>query len=429
MFEKNKAKHWKKDMVAVLASGMVVLNSTAVLAAPVSLTLDDAVALALKNNLNITINEASREKSAWQVNQAKAGKNLSADYTYTMGRHRTTGYTDNSFDNKLSLSLPLYTGGATEASIKQAELAVKIADWEVELSKQQVKLDATTGYFSILQARNMVKVDQESVDQLAAHLKNVQAQYRVGTVAKSDVLQSQVKLANAQQTLITQKNTYELAVSSLNNVLGLPLETELVITDELTYPKYQVELEDCLTQAMVNRPEIVEADLSVETAKQAIVGAKSGHKPTVALNGYTDLNDTQFAGTENYNWNVALTAKWSVFDAGLTKSKVKQSEAGLQKAEYTAKQTRDKVALAVRQMYLNMTAAEKNIETAKYTVDQAEEDFKIAQVRYSSGVGTNLDVMDAELSLTQAKNNYIRALYDYNVSKANLDKAMGVAVK
>jgi outer membrane protein TolC len=149
----------------------------------------------------------------------------------------------------------------------------------------------------------------------------------------------------------------------------------------------------------------------------------------VTLNGSTGLSDDKLPGTDDNNWSVSVKAQWSVFDSGLIHSEIKQNEALLSKAQYTAKQKRDSVALEVRQAYLNMTAAEKNIDTAKVAVDQAEEDFKIAQVRYSSGVGTNLDVMDAEVSLTQAKNNYIKALYDYNTSKAKLDKAMGIPVK
>jgi len=101
----------------------------------------------------------------------------------------------------------------------------------------------------------------------------------------------------------------------------------------------------------------------------------------------------------------------------------------MKKQTEQARQSRDSVQLEVRQAFLNMKEAEKRIETSKVAVDKAEEDFKIAQVRYSAGVGTNLDVIDAQLALTQAKTNNIQALYDYNTSKAKLDKAMGIPVR
>ncbi|MCE5286572.1 MAG: TolC family protein [Pelosinus sp.] len=432
MFEKNRMVAWKRYLAVAMTGGLFVLSTSAAFAAPVELTLDDAVALALKNNLNITIAGVTRESTAWKINQAQTGKKWSVDYTLSGSRTKSTGANGavDAFGHKISATLPLYTGGTVEAGIKQAEINLKVADWDVEKNKQQVKLDATTGYFDILQARNVLKVDQESVDQLAAHLKNVEAQYNVGTVAKSDVLQSEVKLANAKQLLIAQQNTYDIAISSLNNVLCLPLDTELEIKEELSYTKYDdISLEDCIKRGLANRPEVMEADLNVEYYKQGVISVKGNKKPKVSLNGTVNLADDKLPGTDNNGWSVGVTAQWSVFDSGRIDSQVKQSDADFGKAQYTAKQTRDSVALAVRQAYLNMKAAEKQIDTTKVAVEQAEEDFKIAKVRYSSGVGTNLDVMDAELSLTQAKTNYIQALYNYNTSKAKLDKAMGAAVK
>jgi outer membrane protein TolC len=118
-----------------------------------------------------------------------------------------------------------------------------------------------------------------------------------------------------------------------------------------------------------------------------------------------------------------------LFDTNLTLSKVKQAETEVAQATEKFRQTKDSVSLEVRQAYLSMKEAEKRIETSQVAVAKADEDFKIAQVRYSAGVGTNLDVIDAQLALAQAKTNYIQALYDYNTSKAKLDKAMGVTVK
>ena len=121
-------------------------------------------------------------------------------------------------------------------------------------------------------------------------------------------------------------------------------------------------------------------------------------------------------------------ADMNLFDGNVTKAKVRQAEASLTKSVEQANQKQDVIQLEVRQAYLNMLEAEKRITTSKVTVDKGQEDFKIAQVRYSAGVGTNLDVIDSQLALTQAKTNYIQAMYDYNTSRAKLDKAMGIAV-
>ena len=117
-----------------------------------------------------------------------------------------------------------------------------------------------------------------------------------------------------------------------------------------------------------------------------------------------------------------------VFDNGLTQASVNSANMALAKAKEAAAQTDDQIRLDVRTAYLGLQAAEKNIQTTSVAVTRAEEDYKIAQVRYSAGVGTNLDVMDANEKLTTARTNYYTALYNYNTSKAALDKAMGIPV-
>lgn len=427
-------RHWKKRLTAAIAGGVFILSTAAAWAAPVELTLDEAVALALQNNSDIKISESEREKADWAVSEAKAGKRPSVNYNFT-GTYTDSDATELSgskekYDNKIALTLPLYTGGKIEGSIEAAKLGLQSADLGIEKAKQQIKLDATTGYFNILQTANLVKVAQESVDGLTAHLKNVQAQYDVGTVAKSDMLRSEVELADADQKLIIAKNNLELAIASFNNVTGLPLDTQVTPKQSaLAYVANNQTLNDSITYSLANRPEVAQADANVAVAKQQIKIADADKKPTVSLTGYTDWYDKDLPGSDNNNWGASVTASYKLFDSGLTKSKVKQADAELNKATEQARQSRDSVQLEVRQAYLNMKEAEKRIETSKVAVDKAEEDFKIAQVRYSAGVGTNLDVIDAQLALTQAKTNNIQALYDYNTSKAKLDKAMGIPVK
>jgi outer membrane protein len=424
-------KTWTRRLSGLLAGGFFILNTAAVLAAPTELTLDESIAMALRTNPAIKMAQAEKDKATWSIDEAKAGKKPTLEYGAgaSHGKSISTSVVDDAFSHSLTLSAPLYTGGSLENQIAKARLGLKSADLSLDDAKQQIKLDATTGYFDILQARNSVKVAQESVDSLAGHLANVQAQYDVGTVAKSDVLRSEVELADARQTLIKAQNAYELAVSGLNNVVGLPLGTELTIKDELKYQNYPLSLEESLQYALNNRPDVAVANVAVESARKDVEISKAGKRPTVTASASTDWADDSLPGTDKNGWSVGVTASWDIFDSGLTDSKVKQSDAALVKAREQARQVSDAAQLDVRSAYLNMKEAEKRIETSQVAVAQAEEDFKIAQVRYGAGVGTNIDVLDAQVSLTTAKNNYNQALYDYNTSKAKLEKAMGVPVQ
>jgi len=432
-FKMNIKHHWKKRLAMALSGGFLVLHTAVVGASPMELSLEDSIAMALDNNPTIKVAEMTKDSAVLATEVAKGAKGPSVSLTHTdaYGKLSTLSYkTGGGFQNVATASINLYTGGLVESNIATAKLNLKVADLGVEQSKQQIKLNATTAYFTILQAQNAVQVDQETVDQMTVHLGNVQAQYAVGTVAKTDVLASQVTLANDQQTLMKAKNSYDVAVASLNSIIGLPLYTEVTLKDSLQHDPYTMSFEDSIQYAMQHRPEAIQAGYNIQIAEEAVKAAKAGLAPTVTASTSATWLDTDFPGmkdaTDPYSWSATLVTTWTPFDSGVSKNKIKKSDTGVLSAKETAKQTKNTIELAVRQAYLNMSEAEKRIDTSLVTVDQAEENLKIAQVRYSAGVGTNTDVIDAQVAVTTAKMNYIQALYDYNTGKSNLEQAIGM---
>ncbi|HWR44991.1 MAG TPA: TolC family protein [Sporomusa sp.] len=405
----------------------------AAVAAPIELTLEDSIDLALKSHADIKVAESSREKAYWAVNQAKGSHGLDVSITHT-DKHYSSPvtiagrYSENKFDTQLSLSYPLYSGGKLESQIDQAKLNLEVADLNIIAAKQQLKQNVTTYYFNVLQYQKELRVSQETVDNYTAHLNNVRSQYEIGTVAKSDVLASQVELANAQDTLIQAQNNVQLSVAKLNNAVGLPLDSELKLKEDLQYEKYSLNLDDCVQYALVNRPEIAEYQAKIASAEADVKIANSAKLPTVDLTLGQDWYDRDFPGLNNSNWQVGLTASMNIFDSGVNKAKVKQSQYSVATVREEARQQRETILLEVRETYLSMREAEKRIDTKKVAVEQAEESLKIAEARYRAGVGTNLAVFDAVVAINQAKINSIKALYDYNTSKAQLNKAMGTAI-
>jgi len=421
-------KYRQRPIAALLAAGVLFFNATVVLASPVELSLDDSIIMAMKNNPSIHMAIADQEKAAWTIKENEAGKlptlSLMSGYSRANGASTPT----DSFNNSLKLNWALYTGGRVEGQIDQAKKNADIANLGVVKAKEQLKLDATTAYYNVLQGRNVVKVNQETVDNLQEHLKNVQAQYQVGTVAKSDVLRSEVELANAQQNLTKAQNNYDVAAASLNNVTGMPLDSQHIMKDELTHAKYDISLEDSIKMAEARRPEIAQSMDSIDIAKAGIKIADSGRLPTVAVSASDGLGGSEFPG-QNNNWSVGFSASWNLFDAGVTGAKVKQAKANEEKVRAADKQLRDGIELEVRQAYLSMKEAEARIETSQVAVSKAIEDLKASEAKYYAGAGTNIDVIDAQMALTQAKTNATQASYDYNVNKAKLEKAVGLGAK
>lgn len=440
MFSYKKAKN-----VLALTAALSVLCSQSVFAATLELDLEETIQRALLTNPSVKIAESQRKEAKADYSAAKSARGISISLSHDSGRG---GYADyamrsvnggteiltkgigNSHSNSITASLPIFTGGELQGQIGQAKANYRSMLSAEEQAYNEMKETATTGYFNMLNATNMKALRQESVDRLQAHLDNVIAQYNVGIVARADVLRSEVELANAQQNYITASNQYDVAEATLNNIIGTPLGTTLLLKDRLQYEPYENDMAYCLAYSEQHRPELKQAEYAIDSAEAALVVARSGHMPKVYANASNNWggNGSDWPGDDDENWSVGVTASMNVFDSGVTWSKIHAAQENLAKAKETQRQIKDAVELEVRTDYLNMREAEKRISTTQVAVASAEEDYHIAVVRYQAGVGTNIDVMDAQEALTQAKTNYYQALYNYNTSKAALNTSMGVGV-
>lgn len=426
-----------KRFLLLSAALTMALGQSAFAGETVALNLDDAMLRAFQSNPTVSIAQYELDSARASYNAARQSRGISISANHTTQRG---GYDDaheaapglwtkgigNNHANSLTASLPIFTGGKLSGTIKQAKANYQYNEVGVQRTYNEMRSTVTDGYFKMLQADNMQKLSAESVTRLEDHLKNVQAQYDVGVVAKVDVLRSQVELANAKQTLIQAENSYQVAEANMNKIVGLPMDTTLKLDNLLVYNAYDQNMDDCLAYAAEHRPELMQAKYGVDAAKGALMVARSGHMPQVAASATQQWSDSNWPGDEDGKWGVGVNVSLNVFDTGVTLSKIHGAEADLKKAEETYRNTVDSVNLDVRSNYLGLREAEKRISTTKLAVEQADEDYRIAQLRYMSGVGTNTDVLDAQVALTQAKTNYTQALYDYNTSKTALETSIGV---
>ncbi|MCF0153165.1 MAG: TolC family protein [Megasphaera sp.] len=434
-----RAKNQEVDPVIVI--GRVPTNGT------VDLNLPKTVQMALDYNRDIKNSQYALKKAEYAINQAQAGKKPTVDYNFGAQRSRATdaatysraaslmggaNSVSNAFSNGISVNIPLYTGGLVEGQIDVAKLGKTNAQEEILRVEQATKYSAIEGYYGLLAYQELQGVYHEAVDNLQGHLDNVQAQYNVGTKAKVDVLSSDVSLANAKTTAITADNNVAVAESNLNNILGLPLETKLNLADhQLPFDTYNISLQEATDYAMKYRPEVLQVAIAVQEAERNIDIADAGNKPTVAITGGNDWADNTFPGIDanKRSWKVAAGVTYNFYDGGATKAKVNQAKQDLLVARETEQQTREAVQLEVKQAYLNIRSAAQRVEETQTVVDQARENYRIQNIRYQAGVGINLDVLDAQLSLNEAQVNHIQALYDYNVGIAKLEQVMGVDVE
>ena len=399
------------------------------------LDLDESrtIDLALANNRTAKQTKWDYQAAKDTVSATAAGKNPSISYSWQGARSNgvsaMTGrnVTSKTGSHSFTISAPVFSP-ELDASIDASRYAREGAGASYEESLQQAKYDAISGYYTLIMNRNLVDVAQQSVKDYQGHVTNVQAQYNVGLVASSDVLAAKTNLADSETNLVKAQNVANLAEASLNQVIAYPVQTAINTAEhDLQYKPYNVTLEQAKAYALLHRSALVKSALDVKSAEEAVKSAKSGYLPTVAVKagrGYADPDG--YFGTSTKSWSVGATASWSLWDGGATQNAIKKANAQLEQAKEANLATVDAVLLAVQKAYLNLRSAEQTIQSTQTAVAQGQESFRIATLRYRAGVGTNLDVLDAETKLTDARNNYVQALYNYNISIAALEQLTGV---
>ena len=395
----------------------------------VSLNLneDSTVSLALANNRTAKQSLWDYEAAKATVSATAAGKNPNISYAWQGTHERADNGTTKRGTHRFTIKAPVFSP-KLDANIDKSRFAREGSGAAYEEALQKAKYDAINEYYSLIMYRNKTAVAKQAVKDYQGHVDNVKAQYNVGLVANSDVLGADTSLSDAQTNLVKAMNAADLAQAKLNQVIAYPVQTAITTAEEnLQYKPYDVSLEQVKAYAMLHRAALVKSAMAVKQAEEGLKAEKSGYLPTVDIEagrGYDD-HDGYF-GISSKSWHIGASAIWSLWDGGQTQNKIKIAQDTLEKAKEANLAAVDMVNLEVQQAYLNLRAAEQTIQSTQTAVNEGQENFRIALLRYRAGVGTNLDVLDAELKLTQARNNYVDALYSYNVSISALEQAAGV---
>lgn len=389
------------------------------------LSLEQAVNMALENHLDIKIavNTETQAKYALQAAEGSLGISVDASNTFYLKQIHYSATTNSS---EIAVSLPLYSGGKNEGNIAIAKIDLTTADLDLQKTKQDVKLNTLAAYFDIINYRETIAVAQETVDNYSKHLENVKAQYSAGNVPKSDVLSSEVQLVDAQQTLMQDKNKYEVAVNKLKNLIrwNRPDQPELV--SGFQHNPVKQSMDDCVAYAKSNHPTLRKYRLDIDEAEKSVEVAGADKKPSISLTAATGWGSSVLPTDDSKDVYVGVTTSWNLFDSQITNANINKAKSKVDSARLDLTSEEDSVVLSVKEYYLDLKEAEKRMETTQVAIKQAEENYFIAEAKYRIGEGILLDVIDAQLSLTTAKENYITAQYDYDTYKAKLENAMGM---
>jgi len=394
------------------------------------LSLDEAIEMALAQNTALKVTKKGEDTAEAKVRQAKGSNGVSASLSDNLTTRKVEGASGTNTNNlSLSGSLPIYTGGKNQASIKSSEIGVDTARLATERGQENLKFSVIKAYYDVLEAKKTIEVDQESVDNYQAHLTNVQQLYSAGSKAKIDVLRSSVELSNARQTLIKAQNSYEVKLANLRNYLNMDRDEPLTLTTDFFFERFDTPMSEAIAYAYGNRKDLQADAYVVEQRELDIKAAKAGFLPTVSLSvGAGQENAFGSSSSSSNNVSAGLGVSWNIFDSGVTKAKVDEAKIARDVARLNLQKDQETADLTLRTAYYNMREAERRLDSTGDAVGQAEEDYYIAKEKYRAGEGLMLDIIDAQLALSTAQLNHISAQYDYARYKAEVENAMGISL-
>jgi len=405
--------------------------------------MEESIRIALERGLSVKSAEEEIKAREFEERSSKADffPKFSTSYSYTRLDRDTVNdarftYLSReifpletyAYEFNLTGTQPLFTGWALTISRELASLGVDTAKVQKEITIQDLIFDVKGTYFEILKAKKLENVARQAVEQLKAHLRVSQAFYDEGIIAKNDLLETEVQMAEARQDLIRATNRVEIAGSVFNKLLRRRLSKKILIKDILDYHPVRLTLDQCMERAELNRAEIKEVSLNIVSAEKGVEFSKSSYYPSVSLVGNYQKKTTgevAFGEADPDNWTITLEAEWNFWEWGKTRHEVASARAELAKVKYVLKEIKDNIHLEVKEAYLYLREAEKNIHVAKTAVVQAEENFRMNEERYKQQVATSTDVLDAQTLLTHARANYFNALSEHNIDWARLERAMG----
>lgn len=422
------------------------------------LPVEEAIAMALEKNLQLQAARRGASASSWGVKHAYTAflpsVNVNFNYIHLdagtvdraniftdVGRELVRQFAPDEDPNKIrpaawrnsygpavSVTQPLFTGGALLASLNVAQAQDMSSQAYLANTAQDVILNTQRAYYEVLKAQELVSVANDLLRSAEEHLNSARKKVEAGLRSRSEVLRWEVEKANAEGNLVRAENALAIARPALNQVLGLDLSAEYTV---VPVQDVQVEIpatvEEQIELALRQHPGLREMQADVEMADAQVKVARSNFTPKVSLAyNYTwEANNT--IKLDSYRtWSLGLVAQFPVFNSFRDYTELRRMQESKRQIEYLQTDYERNLRLQVLQVSLSLEAAQKQMVIAEKAKEEAEENFRVVKNSYEVGLASNLDFLDAQNAKEQARWNYVNARYDYLLAKTTLARAMGV---
>ncbi|HWY51392.1 MAG TPA: TolC family protein [Chthoniobacterales bacterium] len=298
----------------------------------------------------------------------------------------------------------------------------------------QTIANVKTQFYQVIVNRELIVVQEESVNLLQSQLKDQQNRFEAGTVPRFNVLQAQVQLYNQIPQLIAARNAYRISVLQLAKTLGLDFNpargnaAPLRAVGDIAYIPRNIDLLAAIEAGKRNRPFLKQQRANVLNAIEQVHVAIGGWLPNINANGGGEWLSNQFSssfGDVSKGWLTTMTGSWPIWDSGIAWGKIQEQRAILSQQEITYDDDVRQVELEIQQSASNLAQNRELIQATEKNQETAEEAVRLAKARLDAGAGTQLDVLNAQVQLTTAQSTYLQALFGYDSSLAEFDRVTG----
>jgi outer membrane protein TolC len=408
------------------------------------LSLEDAISKAVENNWDIKIAQKEIQKSQEQIDEAYSNAfprlEFAGQYTRNIKlpvlfippntafnpSNQTQTFelgSSNSLSATFTLSQVLYSQKVNTA----IKIAGEYSKYSIEGDKaaqNQIILSIKKSFYTILLAKQLVKVSKQNYEAAKANFENVAALYKQGVASEYDFLRSEVQVANIQPMFIQAENNLELAKSSLKNLIAIDINKPIDVKGKFEFEELTPEyIEEQSRDAVQNNPLVKQLNIQESLLDKNVDIERADYFPTLAFFGQYQFQtqDNTFK-IKDYLWAksfmVGLQLSYTLFDGFSRSARVEQAKIDMEKVGLGKRKLEEGLKVQVLQAQLRMEDAAKRIKAQGKSLEQANKALSIAETRYKSGVGTQLEIIDTQAALTFAQTNYSQSLYDYLIAKA-----------
>ncbi|HXJ92058.1 MAG TPA: TolC family protein [Terriglobia bacterium] len=421
-------------------------------AKPLPLTLEQAVDTALEQNpmFRTSLDEAQAARARLKEEQATWFPRFDFRQDFTRGndpvyvfgtelRQRQFTAEDfalnqlnaptpiDNFQTRLDAQWRLFDSGQTSFHQRSAKKLVTAADFQTEQARQDLILEVVRSYDAVLVLQENLRAADQAVKTAEASVQRMETMQQAGMIVDSDLLSAKVFLAQMKDRQIRTQIDLAAAGMELARQMGLSLDASPALAGTLAAPGPTPKtIQDWTQTALEQRPALRAAELQEAAMDQERKAAKADFGPKLGLFGSTERDAMAWGGPSGTNWTAGARLEINLFAGGAEKARLAEAAANAHKAKDGVEWLRSGVQMEVRKAYLDVNAAAQRAAASRASSEQAQESLRIVQNRYDSGLTTVTELLRAQTAQLDATTGYLSALQDWQVARAQLERAAGV---